>query len=81
MVITVVCLGISALRTTVVFDSRRDKLVEQAKTKREKGEQARLNRIRLEQHKKKELLRRQQEEEMQAELRRELRERMHENDT
>ncbi|MBQ7608873.1 MAG: hypothetical protein IJU76_13040 [Desulfovibrionaceae bacterium] len=81
VVITVVCLGISALRTTVVFDSRRDKLVEQAKTKREKGEQARLNRIRLEQHKKKELLRRQQEEEMQAELRRELRERMHEKDT
>lgn len=81
VVITVVSLGLSALRTTVIFDSRRDKLVEQAKNKREVTEQVRLSKIRLEQKERKEQQKRKQEEDKQAEIRRELRERMHEKDS
>ncbi|MBR4742427.1 MAG: hypothetical protein IK079_05990, partial [Desulfovibrio sp.] len=42
VVITVMALGIAALRTTLVFDSRRDALVAKAKKKREQDQQVRL---------------------------------------
>ncbi|MBO4369671.1 MAG: hypothetical protein J5803_06195 [Desulfovibrio sp.] len=78
VVISTMSLGLAALRTTVIFDSRRDKLVEQAKNMREKDQQARLNKIKQEQQEKAETLRKQREEERKAELKRELRERMEE---
>ncbi|MCR4665714.1 MAG: DUF4670 domain-containing protein [Desulfovibrio sp.] len=78
LVISTMGLGLAALRTTVIFDKRRDKLVEKAKGMREQEQQARLNKIKVEQQEKADELRRQQEEERKAELKRELRERMEE---
>ncbi len=45
-IITVISLGLAALRSTIIFDKRRDKLLEDAKLQREKLQNARLNRIR-----------------------------------
>ena len=78
VVVSVLSLGLAALRTTLIFDKRRDKLVEQAKTTREQEQQARLGKIRQQQQEKAAALRKQREEERQAELKRELRERLEE---
>ncbi|MBO4335209.1 MAG: hypothetical protein J5846_05180 [Desulfovibrio sp.] len=78
VVVTVLSLGLAALRTTLIFDSRRDKLVEQAKSTREQDQQARLGKIRQQQQEKAAVLRKQREEERKAEMRRELRERLDE---
>ena len=41
-----VSLGTAALRTTLVFDRKREKLLEEAKQQREQAQQTRLERIR-----------------------------------
>ena len=46
LIVTVVSLGIAALRTTLVFDRKREKLLEEAKQQREQAQQTRLERIR-----------------------------------
>ena len=46
LIVSVVALGIAALRSTLVFDSKREKLLEQARQQREQAQQARLERVR-----------------------------------
>ena len=46
LIVSVVALGIAALRSTLVFDSKREKLLEQARLQREQAQQARLERVR-----------------------------------
>ena len=76
VVVSVVALGISALRTTIIFDSRKAKLVERAKVSREKDQEARLTKIKQRKMAKAKAERLEREAELQADLRRELRERM-----
>lgn len=45
LIVSLVALGIAALRTTLVFDRKRDKLLNEAKAQREKLQEIRLNRI------------------------------------
>ncbi|MBQ9537468.1 MAG: hypothetical protein IJU79_06770 [Desulfovibrionaceae bacterium] len=78
VIVSVLALGIAALRTTIIFDSRKERLVERAKQTREREQQARLNRIRKNKQKRLEAERMEREAEKQADLRRELRERMEE---
>lgn len=44
-IVSVIALGIAALRTTIVFERRRDKLIEEARNQRENLQQMRLDRI------------------------------------
>lgn len=46
VIVTIVSFGFAALRTTLVFDSKREKLLEQARLQREKAQTMRLERIR-----------------------------------
>ncbi len=46
IILSVMALGIAALRTTLVFEKRRDQLVANAKAQREEMQRARLDRIR-----------------------------------
>ncbi len=46
LIVTMVSLGTAALRTTLVFDRKREKLLEEAKQQREQAQQTRLERIR-----------------------------------
>ena len=46
IILSVMSLGIAALRTTLVFEKRRDALVANAKAQREEMQRARLERIR-----------------------------------
>lgn len=44
-IVSIMALGIAALRTTVVFEKRRDRLIEEARNQRESLQQIRLERI------------------------------------
>lgn len=44
-IVSIIALGIAALRTTIVFEKRRDKLIEEARSHRENLQQMRLDRI------------------------------------
>ena len=44
-IVSVMALGISALRTTIVFGKKRDRLIEEARLQRERLQNARLERI------------------------------------
>jgi len=46
LIVSMVSLGTAALRTTLVFDRKREKLLEEARQQREQAQQARLERIR-----------------------------------
>jgi tetratricopeptide (TPR) repeat protein len=46
LIVTVVAAGIAALRSTLVFDKRRDRLLEEARAQREKAQRQRLENIR-----------------------------------
>lgn len=46
LIVTVVALGLAALRTTLVFDRKREKLLAEARRQREEAQQTRLERIR-----------------------------------
>ena len=46
LIVTIVALGIAALRSTLVFERRRDKFIAEAKEQRERNQQARLEKIR-----------------------------------
>ncbi len=46
IIITVMSAGIAALRSTLIFEKRRDKLIEEAKAQRERAQQVRLESIR-----------------------------------
>jgi tetratricopeptide (TPR) repeat protein len=46
LIVTVVALGIAALRSTLIFEKRRDRFIAEAKEQREKNQQMRLERIR-----------------------------------
>ncbi|MBQ7585602.1 MAG: hypothetical protein IJU40_05070, partial [Desulfovibrionaceae bacterium] len=48
VVVSVIALGIAALRTTIIFDSRKERLVERAKQLREQEQQKRLEKIKSE---------------------------------
>ena len=45
IIVTVISVGLAALRTTIVFDKKRDKLIEEARTQREHLQSIRLERI------------------------------------
>ena len=76
VVVSVMAFGLGALRTTLVFDSRRDKLLEQARASREKDQEARLARVRAKRREEVEEMRKARREERERERRRLLRERM-----
>ena len=46
LIVSMVSLGMAALRTTLVFDRKREKLLEEARQQREQAQQARLERVR-----------------------------------
>ncbi len=46
LIVSMVSLGTSALRTTLVFDRKKEKLLEEARLQREQAQQTRLDRIR-----------------------------------
>lgn len=46
LIITVISFGLAALRSTIVFDKKRDKLIEEARAQREHLQSVRLERIR-----------------------------------
>jgi hypothetical protein len=46
LIVTVMALGIAALRSTLTFEKRRDKFIAEAKEQREKNQQMRLEKIR-----------------------------------
>ena len=46
LIVTMVSLGTAALRTTLVFDRKKEKLLEEARQQREQAQQTRLERIR-----------------------------------
>ncbi|MDR0238711.1 MAG: hypothetical protein LBI88_00590 [Deltaproteobacteria bacterium] len=46
LIVTIVAFGIAALRSTLIFERRRDKFIAEAKEQREKSQQLRLEKIR-----------------------------------
>jgi peptidoglycan/LPS O-acetylase OafA/YrhL len=46
LIVTVVALSVAALRSTLVFEKRRDRFIAEAKEQREKSQQMRLEKIR-----------------------------------
>ena len=46
LIVTVIALGIAALRSTLTFEKRRDRFIAEAKEQRERSQQMRLDRIR-----------------------------------
>ena len=75
VIITIIAIGVGALRTTLVFDRKREKLLEQAREQREKAQQMRLERIRRQRVAEAEKARRIQQAENEREVRRQLKER------
>lgn len=63
IIVTVISLGIGALRTTLLFDSRREKLLQRSREEREKAQQERLERVRAQRKAEVEQAKRQQKEE------------------
>ena len=78
-IISVIALGIAALRSTLVFDSKREKLLNEAREQREKAQQMRLDRIRRQRQMEAENARRMQEAEAERQRQEELRRRMEDN--
>ncbi len=76
VIITIIAIGIGALHTTLVFDRKREKLLEQAREQREKAQQMRLERIRRQRMAEAENARRSQRAESDREVQRQLKERM-----
>lgn len=76
IIVTILAVGVGALRTTLVFDRKREKLLEQARTQREKAQQTRIESIRKQRLAQAKKLRRQQEAAQQLENRRQLKARM-----
>lgn len=76
VIISIIALGLAALRTTLVFDHKREKLLEQARSQREKAQQMRLERIRKQRMAEAENARRAQQAEAGREVRRQLKEHM-----
>ena len=74
--VTIIAIGIGALHTTLVFDRKREKLLEQAREQREKAQQMRLERIRRQRMAETESARRNQRIESGREVQRQLKERM-----
>ena len=70
-----IAIGIGALHTTLVFDRKREKLLEQARDQREKAQQMRLERIRRQRMAEAESARRSQRAENEREVQRQLKER------
>lgn len=75
LIVTVIAFGIAALRTTLVFDSKREKLLDQAREQREKGQQARLERVRRQRRAEEEKMRKAREAVAAREAQRKLKER------
>ena len=75
VIITIIAIGVGALHTTLVFDRKREKLLEQAREQREKAQQMRLERIRRQRAAEAEKTRRAQQAENEREVRRQLKER------
>ncbi|MCL1984984.1 MAG: DUF4670 domain-containing protein, partial [Betaproteobacteria bacterium] len=46
LIVTIIALGVAALRSTLIFERRRDRFIAEAKEQREKNQQMRLERIR-----------------------------------
>lgn len=61
LIVTVISFGLAALRTTLVFDRKREKLLEQARQQREEAQQARLERVRRQRRAEDEKARRERE--------------------
>lgn len=61
LIVTVISFGLAALRTTLVFDRKREKLLEQARKQREQTQQTRLERIRKQRRAEEEKARRERE--------------------
>ncbi len=78
-IVSVIALGIAALRSTLVFDSKREKLLNEAREQREKAQQMRLDRIRRQRQMEAENARRMQEAEAERQRQEELRRRMEDN--
>ena len=76
IIVTIISLGIGALRTTLVFESKREKLLEQAREQREKAQQTRLDRVRKQRQIEAEAARQAKKAEEEHEIRRQLKERM-----
>ena len=76
IIVTVIAVGVGALRTTLIFDRRREQLLEEAREQREKAQQARLERIRRQRQAEQEHARRVQQAEQEREQRRILKEKM-----
>lgn len=75
VIVTIIAIGVAALRTTLVFDKKREKLLEQAREQREKAQQLRLARIRKQRQVEAENARRAQKAADEREMRRQLKER------
>lgn len=75
VIVTIIAIGVAALRTTLVFDKKREKLLEQAREQREKAQQLRLARIRKQRQIEAENARRAQKAADEREMRRQLKER------
>ena len=76
IIVTILAVGVGALRTTLVFDRKREKLLEQAREQRQKAQQTRIESIRKQRLAEAKKLRRQQEAAQQLENRRQLKARM-----
>ncbi|MBQ3058759.1 MAG: hypothetical protein IJD16_00375 [Desulfovibrio sp.] len=76
IIVTIIALGVGALRTTIVFDRKREKLLEEARAQREKAQQMRLERIRRQRQAEAEHAKRIQQMEQEREQRKALKEKM-----
>lgn len=80
IIVTILAVGVGALRTTLVFDRKREKLLEQAREQRQKAQQTRVEAIRKQRQAEARKLRRRQEAAQQLENKRRLKARMQEQD-
>ncbi|MDO5483438.1 MAG: hypothetical protein Q4F27_00885, partial [Desulfovibrionaceae bacterium] len=76
IIVTIIALGVSALRSTLIFERRREKLLDEAREQREKAQQMRLERIRRQRQAEAEQARRIQQAELEREQRRIQKEKM-----
>lgn len=75
IIVSIIALGLAALRTTLVFDRKREKLLEQAREQREKAQQTRLERVRKQRQAEQRKNQRMQALAQERELRRQMKER------
>lgn len=76
IIVTVLALGIGALRTTLIFDKKREKLLEQAREQREKAQATRVEAIRKKRQAEARKMQKQRAEAKEKENRRQLKARM-----